>query len=181
MMKIDKQILISLAIASQLSFAPVLAQTLSDELADGAALALRVGVSGEVSEILVAPGDQVKTGQILLKLNVERYQSKSNAASAHLKAVKFKHQLDQDDFERQKELYDEGSLSSVELQLLELGVMQSSAEVSNARSAYHAAKRDVHNAQIFAPTSGQILAVPMIGQRANTDTGSDVLIRMKVN
>ncbi|MEE9448322.1 MAG: efflux RND transporter periplasmic adaptor subunit [Arenicellales bacterium] len=154
------------------------AQTLSDALANGEPLSLSVGVSGEVAEVLVSEGEHVKQGQLLLKLNTLTYQSALNATQAALDYAKFKAQLSEEDFERQQALYDEGSLSTVELQQLELGLKLAQSELANARSAYHTAKHDLSRAKIIAPIDGEVLAVPLVGQRVNVDV-SGVLVKIK--
>lgn len=155
------------------------AQTLSDALGEGGNLDLRVGVDGEVAEVLVESGQRVEKGQLLIKLNTERYQSRIDAASAVLQSAKFRLRLNEEDFARQQALFDEGSLSTVELQMFEFKTIQAKAEMMTARANYQSAKRDLAGAQILAPVPGEVVAVPLIGQRANIQSGVDVLIKMK--
>lgn len=156
------------------------AQNLSDALAEGKALALGVGVSGQIEEVLVAPGDKVEKGQRLLSLNTERFQSKVDAAIVRLDFLKFKLQLAEEDYARQQELYEEGSLSTVELQMLEVNVKQAKSELADGRATYHGANRDLANAQIFAPVQGEIIAVPLVGQNVSVEGGVPVLINMHI-
>ncbi len=155
------------------------AQTLSDQLGSGEPIGLRVGISGEVAELFVEAGDRIKAGELLLKLNTEHFLSELNAAQAKLDAVNYQYQLSKENFARQQELYDEGSLSTVELQQLELGVKQVKAERAQARTGVSTAKRKLANAQIISPVAGEIIAVPLIGQRANVESGQDVLIKIR--
>lgn len=163
--------------------APLSAQThnLSDALAQGEALTLGLGVSGQIEEVLVAPGDKVEKGQLLLSLNTKRFQAKLDAALVRLDFLKFKLQLAEEDYARQQELYEEGSLSTVELQILELNVKQAKSELAAGRSAYHAANRDRANAQILAPAHGEITAVPLAGQYVSVEGGIPVIIKMRVD
>ena len=99
-------------------------QTLSDALSNGEALALSPGVNGQVAEVLVKPGDLVQKGQLLLTLDSADFQSRLDAKLARQEYVKFKLRLLEDDYARQRELYEEGSLSTVELQKLDLGIKE---------------------------------------------------------
>jgi len=156
------------------------AQTLSDALANGGEMALGVGVSGEVSEVLVKTGENVQQGELLLKLDTVPFQAELNKASAALAYAKEKHQLQQENFERQNELYEEGSLSTVELQVIGLAVKQTAAEVAAAQADYQLAEWHLKQATIIAPIDGEITATVMAGQRVNVQNGNPVLIKMTV-
>ena len=157
-----------------------IAQTLSDGLANGDALALSVGVSGQVAEVLVKPGDQVKRGQLLLRLGSTTYQSRFDAVTATQAHAKFKLQLLEEDYARQQELYEEGSLSTVELQELDLVVMQARKELALAYAAVDVAAAQLSFTKIVAPADGEVIAVPMVGQRVSVNAGLPVLIRMRL-
>jgi len=158
----------------------VAAQTLSDELAAGETLGLSVAVGGEIAEVLVAPGDQVKHGQLLLRLVDKTYQSRLDAAKSAQDYARFKLQLQEEDYARQQEIYDEGSLSTVELQELDLKVKQTRSELASARAAVNAAAAVLSFSKITAPADGLVIAVPMVGQRVSVDAGLAILIRMKM-
>jgi len=154
------------------------AQTLSDALANGEVLALSPGVSGQVAEVLVKPGDRVEQGQLLLTLGTVTYQSRLDAARAGLAHAGFNLQLLENDYERQQELYEEGSLSAVELQELELLVMKARMQLAAANAAVDVAAANLAYARITAPVNGEIFAVPLVGQRVNIQAGLPVLIKM---
>ncbi len=154
------------------------AQTLSDALSKGEALALSAGVGGQVARVLVSSGEQVKKGQLLLELGSITYQSQLDAARSKQAFVSFKLQLLEEDYARQQELHEEGSFSTVELQLLELKVKQARSELAAARAAVDIAAAKLTFTKIYAPVDGQITAVPLVGQRVSTNAGLSVLIRM---
>ena len=156
------------------------AQTLSDAIANGAALELGVGVSGEVADVLVSSGENVQQGELLLKLDAVPFQAELNRAAAQLAYAREKHQLQQDDYDRQNELYEEGSLSTVELQILGLQVKQAAAELAAARADYQLAEWRLKQAQIVAPVDGEIVAIAMPGQRVTLGKGLPVLVKLKV-
>lgn len=154
------------------------AQVLSDGLSKGEVLTLSPGVSGQVAEVLVKPGDQVKKGQLLLALGDATYQSRHEAVKATQVHAKLSVQLLEEDYARQQELYEEGSLSSVELQLLDLVVKQARMELASARAAVDVAAANLAYTKIIAPVEGEIVAVPLVGQRVSVNAGLPVLIKM---
>jgi RND family efflux transporter MFP subunit len=156
------------------------AQTLSDALSNGELLALSPGVGGQVAEVLVKPGEQVNKGQVLLVLDNAIYLSRLNARQAVLEYAAFKLQLLEEDYARQQELYDEGSLSTVELQQLDLNVKQARSEWAVAQAKHAVMAEKLANTKIVAPVNGEITAVPLVGQRVSVKAGLPVLIRMKL-
>jgi len=156
------------------------AQTLSDALSNGEMLALSPGVGGQVAEVLVKPSERVKKGQVLLVLDSATYQSRLSARQAVLEYAAFKLQLLEEDYARQQELYEEGSLSTVELQQLDLGVKQARSEWAVAQAKHAVMAEKLANTKIVAPADGEITAVPLVGQRVSVKAGLPVLIRMKL-
>lgn len=154
------------------------AQSLSDALSNGEALGLSPGVSGVVAEVLVSPGEQVKKGQLLLMLDSTVYQSRFKAKQAALAHASFRLQLHEEDYARQQELYEEGSLSAVELQQLDLVVKQAQAGMSDAQADVDEAAANLAYTKLIAPVDGEITAVAMVGQRVSIKVGLPVLIRM---
>ncbi len=156
------------------------AQTLSDALAEDQLLGLSVAVSGEVSELSVSVGDQVQKGQLLLSLDRSVLDAERHAASARLSQMRFQLQLQEEEYERQQELYDEGSMSTVELQMQELAVLQSKTALALADADLKRAEQHRSLAQIIAPAEAEVVAVPVIGQRVSIDSGLPVLIKLRL-
>ncbi len=177
MLKFIRPIPTAIMLAGLLTL-PLPAQTLSDALASGEALGLRAGVSGQVAEVLVAVGDRVEKGQHLLSLGSRTYQARLDAARTKQAQLAFELQLVEEDYARQQELYDEGSLSTVELQLYELKVKQARSQLAQVNADTAVAAANLEYTRIVAPMNGQITAVPLVGQRVNIVSGLPVLIRM---
>lgn len=156
-------------------------QTLNDVLAQDGVLALRAGVGGEVVNVNVEQGEQVAKGQLLLKLGDRVQASQLKAAEAALVYLSFKLQLAEENYERQQELYDEGSLSTVELQLIELGVLHDKSVVASARAVVDEVKQNLAYTQIIAPADGKVIALPMVGQRVSVEAGLPVLLKLRLN
>jgi len=142
-------------------------------------LGLSVGVGGEVAAVNVSMGDRVQKGQALLSLDTQLYQAELVAAKAAMAAEKFALLLAEDDYERQQELYDEGSLSTVELQILELGVLQAKSKAAASRHAVRQAEQNLAYAHIYAPVDGEVMTLPTVGKRVSAVAGLPVLIKLR--
>lgn len=118
-------------------------QTLSDMVSDGKPLALRVGVSGEVGQVLVKQGEQVSKGQLLLKLDDTVFKAQLEAAAAYLEQSEAKSKLHKGDYEREQELYAEGSSSTVRLQQQENQWLASKAEYAQAKAQHLQAQQSL--------------------------------------
>ncbi len=158
----------------------VYAQVLSDSIAEGAALELSPGVSGEVSEVLVNVGENVQQGKLLLRLDTTQLHAMKDQAAADMAYHQEKHKLAKQHYDRQQELYDEGSLSTVELEMVGLEVTAAAADLARANAASITAKWMLSQAEIRAPFDGEIIAVAAPGQRVNLATSQGVLIKMRV-
>ena len=100
-------------------------------------------VSGEIIEVVVKEGDEVKEGDLLVRIKPDIYQSsleranasvnssKSNVANSRARLIQAKARLNQaqKDYERNKKLWEQGAISE--------------ASYENAVSAYEVAKADV--------------------------------------
>ena len=171
--------LTAFAVGVHLALSSAQAQTLSDALDNGEAMGLGVGVGGQIAEVLVSPGDRVQKGQILLSLQSERLQAAVDAAQAKFEYLQFKAQLTEEDYARHQELFAEGSFSTVELQMLELGVKQVQSELAHANADLVTARQNLAAAKIVAPIDGRIVAVPVVGQRVSIEGGVPVLIKIR--
>jgi len=118
---------------------------------------LGVGVSGEVAKVLVKAGDKVKAGDLLLELNLGAYQTALNAAGAdvayHTRAL----QEARADYARADELYQEGSLSTVELQNTELSLLGAESKLAAAVEKQAWARSKLGLARVVAPVDGTIV------------------------
>lgn len=101
---------------------------------------LRAEVSGQVKQILVDEGQQVKAGDLLLTIEANDMQQRVNSAQANLKQRKL-------ELSAAKSLQDKGYQSQSTL-------AQAQANVSNALAQLEAAKLSLQKVQIRAPFDG---------------------------
>ncbi len=172
-----KKLFIACSLSLMLS-APTFSQVLSDQIEQGGLLQLTVGVSGEVKEVLVAQGDRVNKGDVILRLNQAVFDSAFEAAVSLVKLRTSQVQLLQDDYARQQALYEEGSLSTVQLQESEVQWLEAQSRLASARHAKAQAEHDLALSVIRAPTDGEITAIALQGQRVNLQSGPTVLVKM---
>lgn len=141
-------------------------------------------VSGEIVELYVKEGDDVKKGDLLLKIKPDIYMSavdraeasvnsaKANLANseAYLAQIEAKHTQIRNSFERSKKLWEqetiseadyESALSSFEMVKAELEATKKSVEsskfsIQSAKASLSEAEENLQKTTIYAPMSGTI-------------------------
>jgi membrane fusion protein (multidrug efflux system) len=99
-------------------------------------------VAGEVREILVEEGDDVKKGQILARLDGDRLRLELNQSQANLRKL-------QRDYERNVDLKDKGLISSGDFDKIKY-------EMEALEASYNLASLELNYTQIRAPIDGVI-------------------------
>jgi len=137
-------------------------------------------VSGEIVELAVKEGDQVKKGQFLLKIKPDNYimvRNRSEAAlnnsKARLKQAEAQLQMSKLDYERNKKLFDQKAISEAEYEQSQTSYNTALAEkeaaefsVESARAALLEAEENLQKTSIYAPMSGTISALNVeLGER----------------
>lgn len=141
-------------------------------------------VSGEIMELTVKEGDEVKAGQLLLKIKEDIYISyydrsvasldaaKANLANARARNMQVKAQFDQTSksYQRSKGLYDKGAISVSEFESAESGYDMAVADVKaseesvnsaifavkSSEAAVKEARENLTKTTIYAPMDGTI-------------------------
>lgn len=156
-------------------------------------------ISGEIVELLVKDGDEVKEGQLLLRIKPDIYissferaqaavdASKANMANtkAQLSQVRAQYEQAKLSYNRSKKLWDEGAISEADWESAQSSFEIATANVESANQGVAGAEFQVNSAiaslkesrerltktSIFAPMSGTISALYVEkGQRvAGTD------------
>jgi HlyD family secretion protein len=153
-------------------------------------------VSGQIVELPVKEGDLVTKGQLLVKINPDLYMSalsrseaamnsaKSNLSSAKARLAQAEAQFKATDqnYQRQKKLFDDGAISKAELETITSQWETSKAEVVAAKESINSAEFAIASAQasvieasdnlkrttILAPMTGTVTAL-------NKELGETVL------
>jgi HlyD family secretion protein len=127
-------------------------------------------VSGEILELLVEEGDEVKKGKILARIQPDIYQrhyEKMEAALRNSKAnlAQAKAQLQQKrlNYERNKQLWEEKTISesqyeqiAADYEVAKANHEAAQATLINATASLNEAKDNLNKTTIFAPTDGTI-------------------------
>lgn len=121
---------------------------------------LTTRVSGVVEAVLVKPGQHVKKGAVLLRLDKTVLQAHLEEASAEYARA----QADEADAKRElgraQELYDRTVSSTSELEAAQLRYARAQAGLSAARARRVIAQKNLADAELKAPFGGTVTAVP---------------------
>jgi len=121
---------------------------------------LTTRVSGVVEAVLVKPGQHVKRGAVLLRLDKTVLQAHLEEASAAYARA----QADEADAKRElgraQELYDRTVSSTSELEAAQLRYARAQADLSAARARRVIAQKNLADAELKAPFGGTVSAVP---------------------
>lgn len=123
-------------------------------------LELTTRVSGVVETVLVKPGQRVKKGAVLLRLDRTVLQARLEEAQAeHARA-----QADEAEAKREQgraqELYDRTVSSTSELEAAQLRYARAKAALSAAQARRVIAQKNLADAELKAPFGGVVDAVP---------------------
>tara|TARA_B100000886_G_C20421126_1_gene491659 strand:+ start:273 stop:1562 length:1290 start_codon:yes stop_codon:yes gene_type:complete len=139
-------------------------------------------VSGEIVQLDIKEGDKVEKGDLLLKIKPDTYQSileRSQAALNTSKSAlaKAKAQLieSESNFNRNKLLYENGTISKSEFERIQasytvtqLNVEDGEYAVSSAQASLREAQENLNKTNIYAPIGGTI-------SRLNVELGERVV------
>jgi len=121
---------------------------------------LTTRVSGVVEAVLVKPGQRVKKGTVLLRLDRTVLRARLDEAKAEYARA----QADEADAKREQgraqELYDRTVSSTSELEAATLRYARARAALSAAQARRVIAQKDLADAELKAPFDGVVNAVP---------------------
>jgi len=118
-------------------------------------------VSGQLTKICVAEGQQVKKGQTLFVIDQRNAQLELEAAQANLEAALAQENSAKLEFESNKNLFDKKIVSSYMLNNSENSYKQAQAAVAQAKAAVNRAKVNLGFCTITASVSGAIGEIPV--------------------
>ena len=118
-------------------------------------------VSGQLMQICVAEGQQVKKGAPLFIIDSRNAQLELEAAQANLQAALAQENSAKLEFESNKNLFDKKIVSSYLLNNSENQYRQAQAAVAQAQAAVNRAKVNLGFCTITAPVSGIIGEIPV--------------------
>ncbi len=138
---------------------------------------LGTGVSGEVDFINVKVGEQVKQGDLLLALDDTPFKARLKLSSADLGWLKAELEEAEREYARNLELYDDGSLSNVDLELSQIARNRAIAHYNKQLAHQTLAEYDLRQSRIVAPFDGIVLEVrAQRGQRIVVEQQAQTLL-----
>lgn len=140
---------------------------------------LGLDVSGVVSEVFVAEGDQVKAGQALLALDDQRMKWHLRRTRAQLEGrLPVQHEAERE-LARAQELYDRMVSSDYDLQQAKIAHTAADSDVTMAQTNVALAEYDLSASRLRAPFQGRVLNVyAMPGMVVNSQLQSTRLVRL---
>ncbi len=120
---------------------------------------LGVGTGGEIAAIHHAAGDSVMRGDLLLELDNRHYRAAVAAAESARAYAMAVHEEAVRSHDRDSVLYDEGSLSAVELDLAKIRSLDAQSALARADSDLAQARYRLLAGSIRAPESGIVLGL----------------------
>jgi len=121
---------------------------------------LTTRVSGVVEEVLVKPGQRVKKGAVLLRLDRTALQARLDEATAEQARADADEADARRELERAEELFNRTVSSVSELEAATLRHVRAKAALSVANARLIIAKKNLGDAELKAPFSGVVSSVP---------------------
>ena len=115
-------------------------------------------VSGIVSKLYVDYNSTVKKGQVIAELDKTNLISQLNAAKASLNSMQSTLDYQQANYNRYKNLYDKGLVSSDEFEQANLSYVQAKNQVASAKEEVQRAQTNLGYATITSPIDGVVLS-----------------------
>lgn len=113
-------------------------------------------VSGNITVLAVDEGDRVKKGQLLLKLDRERYAANVSRAESMLKSSEASLWQAKAEYERRKELFATKLTSESELQVAEASFRLAESQVEQSGATLREAQDDLSKTEIYSPMTGVV-------------------------
>jgi multidrug efflux system membrane fusion protein len=118
---------------------------------------LSTPVSGQVSEVMVHVGDQVKKGDPLLRLDDRGFKAQVTKARADVAQAKDALEEAKRETNRSQELFDRTVLSVHDLQLAKLAQTRAEYEYSSAQTSLELSRLNLEYSVVRAPFNGVII------------------------
>ncbi|MEM9209086.1 MAG: efflux RND transporter periplasmic adaptor subunit, partial [Pseudomonadota bacterium] len=139
--------------------------------------------SGEVLELMVETGDNVQSGDLLVRIDPRTVRNRLAQAEATLKAAQSRQSISQSQMERAESLVKQGTFTEADYEVAALELANAEAQVVTAEVEVENARIAVDDTEIRAPVSGTIIEKPVEkGQVISSPTqdvgGGTLLMKM---
>ncbi|KIC47491.1 hypothetical protein RA28_00695 [Ruegeria sp. ANG-S4] len=133
---------------------------------------LQARVEGFLEEVNFVEGGTVSKGDVLFRIEKNKYAASVDRASAALKSAKASAQAGKTELDRQKALFDKGDIPQSVLDTALADYASEQAAVDEAHANLKIAQIDLNYTEIVSPIDGRIgLSVVDAGNLVSSDTG----------
>jgi HlyD family secretion protein len=139
--------------------------------------------SGEVLDLLIETGDDVKAGDLLVRIDPRTVRNQLAQAEAELKAARSRRTISETQMRRAESLVKQGTFTQADYEQAALELANAEAQVVSAEVAVENARIAVDDTDIRAPVNGTIIEKPVEkGQVISSPTrdvgGGTLLMKM---
>jgi len=128
-------------------------------------------ISGQLMEVCITEGQQVKKGDVLFRIDSRDAQLELESAEANLLAAQASESTAKLEFESNTNLFAKGIVSRYVLESSENSYKQAQASVAQYRAIANRARVNLGYCTITAPVTGVIGSIPVFaGDQVNTST-----------
>lgn len=128
-------------------------------------------ISGQLMEVLITEGQQVKKGEVLFRIDDRDAKLELESAEANLLAAKAKESSAKLEYESSQNLYSKGIVSKYVLDDAENNYAQATAAVAQCQAIANRARVNLGYCTITAPVDGVIGSIPVFaGDQVNSST-----------
>ena len=143
----------------------------SASLKGTADVTIKPQVSGQLMEVCITEGQQVKKGDVLFRIDSRDAQLELESAEANLLAAQAQESSAKLEYESNKHLYEKGIVSKYMLDNAINTYKQNKAAVAQAKAIADRARVNLGYCTITSPVTGLIGSVPVFaGDQVNTST-----------
>lgn len=129
-------------------------------------------VSGRVSQIAVTPGQSVRRGQLLLRVDAGAYHAAVQESAANVRSLQEQAAEAKRDLARTQELYDRTVISTTELDQAKVRAARANADVAAARARVAQGQSHVRDSVVAAPFDAVVVA-------RNVEPGQHIVVNLK--
>lgn len=120
-------------------------------------VAVGTQVSGTIKSIYVDFNSRVKKGQLLAELDKDLFQAQVDQLRANLLVAQTNLSYQENNYERQKALYNTGAISKADYDLATNQIGQARANVASVNAQLKSALKNFSFTEIYSPTEGVVL------------------------
>lgn len=135
-------------------------------------------VSGRITDVFPAEGDNVRKGQLVARLDSTTYREQHAQAQASVRQAEASLENARKEMERNRSLFQKGIAAGKEVQDSEAQFRVAQAELQKSQAARDAAQIQVDRCQLFAPLSGVVLKRLLNSGEQATGSPSDPVLEI---